>query len=78
MNYIKKLENDLNQSRAAIATVLHDLEAWRAFLITSPKFTGNAGGNRKDWIATGDVVRWIDSVRSTVIDNAPACALRGD
>ena len=51
-NYIKTLEARLQEKAELVAE-------FRQHLL-SPKFSGLAqDGSRKDWIATGDVLRWL-------------------
>ena len=62
MNYIKELQqrNALLESRI-IKT--HDaLSGFREHL-HSPKFSGEEGGERKDWIATADVLTYLSNIR---------------
>ena len=72
MNYIKQIQLDNQNSTAAIELALQSLSDFRAYLASSPKFTGtDSDGERKDWIATTDVIRWIDTLRFDIIDRAP-------
>ena len=66
MNYIHQLKLDIQTRDAAIATAQLELQEFLEFL-ASDKFTGvDSTGERKDWIATGDVVRWVQALRSTL------------
>ncbi len=58
MNYIKRLQAEKLARNAAIDRATKEISDFVAFLQTSPKFVGvESDGGRKDWIATGDVVR---------------------
>ena len=60
MNHIKRLQaNDLEVRRW--------IERFKQHL-TSDKFIGFDGTERKDWISTGDVIRWIDDLQFMLID----------
>ncbi len=65
MKYINRLEQ-INDERAARLVAIHaEIELFRMHLL-SPKFHGlDVDGDRKDWIATADVLRWIETLRQT-------------
>jgi len=65
MNHIKRLQDENARMRAALATLNTNADIFLAHL-HSAKFTGEANGERKDWIATGDVIRWIHETRGDV------------
>ena len=55
MNYIKKLEQSVNEKDQSITEAEQLIQDFRAHL-RSPKFTGiSQDGSRLDWIATSDV-----------------------
>lgn len=63
MNYIKTLESICTDRAARLETIAREIEWLRQHLL-SPKFQGlDVDGARKDWIATADVLRWIETVR---------------
>lgn len=63
MNYIARLKQENQEKDAKIEAMKTALNDFAAFL-TSPKFQTQEGGERKDWIATGDVQRWISEARN--------------
>jgi len=62
MNYIKTLEQ-ICSDRAARLESLHQQIEWMRQHLQSPKFGPQADGSRGDWIATADVLRWIEDLR---------------
>lgn len=66
MNYIKSLQADKRSAQAAIAILNTNSDIMIAYLM-SAKFTGEANGERKDWVSTGEVVRWIQDTRAAVL-----------
>ena len=63
-NYIKKLEA-IGTERAERLQAMHERIEWMRAHLLSAKFTGiDADGDRKDWIATADVLRFIEELRS--------------
>jgi hypothetical protein len=63
MNYIKTLESISADRASRLETIAHEIEWLRQHLLSS-KFQGlDVDGARKDWIATADVLRWIETVR---------------
>lgn len=70
MNYIKKLESERNELREKSQTVEMAINNFIAHL-HSPKFQGvESNGERKDWIATGDVLNFLIELRGQ--NNVPA------
>jgi len=67
MNYIKHLERELEEAKRRLETVVEQCQEQRAFLL-SDKFVGvDADGERKDWIATGDVDAMLQKLHSTAL-----------
>lgn len=66
MNFIQRLKSDLEQRDATIATAQQEIQDFLAFL-HSEKFTGmGSNGERKDWIATGDVISRLQELRAAL------------
>ena len=66
-NYIKRLERERDEAQARVRAACDDLAEFRAH-IASPKFMGYDGeGDRKDWIATGDVNARLCNIRDTLL-----------
>jgi hypothetical protein len=65
MNYIKSLQAENTELKEKIGTVLNEIDAFIIFL-NSSKFTGTEGGERKDWIATGDVIRALNELKQVL------------
>lgn len=64
MNYIKTLQNIVDDRGERLAQLHGRIEEMRAHLLSS-KFVGlDIDGARKDWIATADVLRFIEELRS--------------
>ena len=64
MNYIKTLESIANE-RGERLTQIHESIEWMRLHLLSSKFVGQStDGERKDWVATADVLRWIESLRT--------------
>ncbi len=64
MNYIKKLQSDLEAKTAELAAKIAMITAFQAH-IASAKFQGtDADGSRKDWISTADVGTWLRNIKS--------------
>lgn len=60
MNYILQLKQDL-QANADLALALQESLREIKARALSPKHQGVApDGSRNDWIASNDVVRWVD------------------
>ena len=65
-NYIKTLEA-ISAERAEKLQVLHERIEWMRAHLLSAKFVGvGADGDRKDWIATADVLRFVEELRSSI------------
>jgi hypothetical protein len=58
MNYIHDLEREIASLKARLKAKDDASVAFIMFL-HSPKFVGEENGERKDWIATSDVIRWM-------------------
>jgi hypothetical protein len=58
MNYIHELERENATLKARLKAKDDAAVAFMVFL-RSPKFTGEENGERKDWICTTDVFRWL-------------------
>lgn len=64
MNYIGQLKEQIAERDARLAVLETSLSEITA-LLHSPKFTGTeSNGERKDWIATADVLNWIRETRT--------------
>jgi hypothetical protein len=61
MTYIKKLQADLAAANERAANRAERIEEFRAHL-DSPKFKQQADGQRGDWIATKDVLEWLNYI----------------
>lgn len=62
LNYIQKLQQENERLHQALLAVRSELNRMRCY-VESDKFKTQEGGERKDWIATGDIARWTDDVR---------------
>lgn len=58
MNYITKLQADINANNAANAARAERFQQMREHLAL-PKYQPQANGERGDWIAVADVQRWL-------------------
>jgi hypothetical protein len=68
VNYIKSLQQQLAELQGQREQTRDSIERFLAHL-HSAKFVGTQqDGSRKDWIATGDVIEWLRSVRSGLLD----------
>jgi hypothetical protein len=68
MNYIKQLEQTNREQAEQLAAMKAELLDFRAFVLTSPKFLGtDTDGDRKDWIATGDVASRLEVILELAI-----------
>ena len=66
MNYIKQLQKELVESNEMKEKLFLALNEFRSKLLGS-KFTGlDIDGERKDWISTTDVIRWIDDTKQSL------------
>jgi hypothetical protein len=63
MNYINKLQQENKELKEKFSSVLAEINAFIIFL-NGPKFTGTEGGERKDWISTGDVIKNLNELKS--------------
>jgi hypothetical protein len=67
MNYIAQLKERLQAEQQAREEVLADVNGLLR-LLHSPKHTGfDEEGERKDWIATADVIHWAREVRMKLL-----------
>lgn len=66
MNYIHQLQADLCGHIAAIESMRQSMRQFQSFL-NGPKFTGTDNGERKDWIATADVLHWLRESESAAL-----------
>lgn len=65
MNYIKKLQDETANLKLKVDFLENELSLFRSFLSENPKFRGSdLDGSRKDWISTGDVIAWIEQVKT--------------
>ncbi len=63
MNYIQALRAENAEMEGAILTMQGRVDEFLAHLCL-PKFQPSEGDNdRRDWIATGDVNRWLRYIR---------------
>lgn len=62
MNYIHKLQAENKELKRANQQIDYALVGFLQYL-QSAKFTGTEGGERKDWISTGEVERFITHLR---------------
>lgn len=63
-NHIQTLQTIANDRGERLAQIHERIEWMRAHLL-SPKFQGlDVDGDRKDWIATADVLRFIEDLRA--------------
>jgi hypothetical protein len=61
MTYIKKLQADLTAANERAANRSERIEEFRKHL-NSAKFQAQADGERADWIATKDVLEWLNYI----------------
>ena len=61
MTYIKKLQADLAAANERAANRAERIEEFRKHL-NSAKFQQQADGQRGDWIATKDVLEWLNYI----------------
>ena len=66
MNYIKQLEQERNSLATKLGITLLELNHFKAFLQTSTKFQSDPNGERKDWIATGDVIIRLQEIMNQI------------
>lgn len=64
MNYINTLQT-IVADRGARLEALHSEVEWMRLHLLSDKFVGvDQDGERKDWVATSDVLRFIERLRA--------------
>lgn len=64
MNYIKSLIDENRKSKSAAENATKEINYFIAFLQTSSKFIDvDQNGERKDWIATSDVIKRLKEIR---------------
>ncbi len=69
MNHIRRLQADLHCAQTELAAKEEALQEFRIHL-SGEKFIGTEpDGNRKDWIAVADVLRWLTHITEV---NVPA------
>ena len=62
MNHIHRLRAERDQARATVCALTDAVHAFRAHLLL-PKFQGfDVDGDRKDWIATSDVLARLQEI----------------
>jgi len=66
MNYIHELERENAALKARLKSKDDAAIAFMVFL-RSPKFVGEKKGERKDWICTTDVIRWLIDMNTASI-----------
>lgn len=67
MNYIKQIQAASSAQQFAIEQAQKEIDCFILHL-QSPKFTGTEqDDSRKDWIATGDVIRRMQELRQTLL-----------
>jgi hypothetical protein len=63
VNHIQRLQRDLDEAQAKLTHTLLQVEELRSYLFL-PKFVGvDTNGDRKDWVATGDVLARLNLIR---------------
>lgn len=62
MNHIKRLQADLQAAQDKLVAMEEAMQEFRRHLQSS-KFV-NTETERNDWIATGDVQRWLDTIKN--------------
>lgn len=67
MNYIQRLEQENERLRQALQSLRNELTYMRIH-IDSEKFKTPEGGERRDWISTGDIANWLDNARMITLD----------
>lgn len=65
MNYIKQLECQVIETNERVIGMLERINEFQQHL-ASPKFTTLEDGERKDWISTADVLRWLRYIDSGI------------
>ena len=68
MYYIQRLKKENQELKEKLNFLSKEIDSFNSFLHSS-KFTGDENGERKDWIATGDVIQTVRGLRTlTVLD----------
>lgn len=65
MNHILKLQEENKALKLASQNAQEEIQFFLAHLC-SAKFTGTENGERKDWIATGDVIIRLQEIRGAL------------
>ena len=65
MHYAQKLKQENLELRGKLRDAQDTLIQFQSFL-NSEKFRNGDSGDRKDWIATADVINWIREFRPTL------------
>ena len=69
MNYIKRLERENEEAKRRLAKLETEIQEFRAYVLTSPKFTGtDTDGGRKDWISTSELDSYLQRFHSISIN----------
>ncbi len=84
MNFIKQLQADNKELKEKISSALVEINTFIIFL-NSNKFRGTEGGERKDWISTGDVIRQMQEIKQLlpaeneleITEKKPKCNCQG-
>lgn len=66
MNFIQSLKAERAELDGKRELALDQINQFLA-LLHGPKFTGDDADERKDWIATADVIAWLREFRSTLL-----------
>jgi hypothetical protein len=69
MNHILRLQTENKELKNQLDSVSQELQAFKAYLQTSPKFNGTEQGERKDWIATTDVINRLQEINNLAFIN---------
>ena len=76
MNHIHRLQHERDAAQGRLRATTEALQSFRVHLL-GPKFQGcEADGGRKDWIAVGDVFRWLRTIETAGEDNEQEAASR--
>ena len=66
MNHITRLTVERDEANAKLQSMAEQIESFRVHLL-SAKFQGvDTDGDRKDWIATADVLRRLSDMQSAL------------
>ncbi len=65
MNYIKQLEADVAELNAVTFARVDRIQEFREHLLSSKFAPVQSDGSRGDWIATKDVLRWLQYIDDT-------------